>query len=100
MQLSMFRIGVLGAFFHVLVLAMMIVLSYFDMRRLTLYVQLVFLSSNALFSFCSLKLGFQFYGYGYFLATILTFAVTFVVMSRVLGRLPYQTFVLSNSSIQ
>jgi uncharacterized membrane protein len=99
LQLGMFRIGVLGAFFHMLFLAIMILLSYFDMRRLTLGIQSAFLLLNAVCTIIASRLGFQFYGYGYFAAAIITFAVSFVAISRVLNRLPYQTFVLSNSSL-
>ena len=99
LQLAMFRIGVLGAFFHVMFLVMMILLSYFDMRRMTLAIQTFFLLLNGIGTFAAMKFGFQLYGYGYFLAAIVTFAITFFAMARVLNRLPYQTFVLSNSSL-
>ena len=99
LQLGMFRIGVLGAFFHVMFLVMTILLSYFDIRRMTLAIQTLFLVLNGIGTIAAMKFGFQFYGYGYFLATIVAFALTFLAMSRVLNRLPYQTFVLSNSSL-
>ena len=99
LQLGMFRIGVLGAFFHVMFLVMTILLSYFDIRRMTLAIQTLFLVLNGIGTFAAMKFGFQFYGYGYFVATIVAFALTFLAMSRVLNRLPYQTFVLSNSSL-
>ncbi len=99
LQLAMFRIGVLGAFFHVMFLVMTILLSYFDLRRMTLAIQTLFLVLNGIGTVVALKFGFQFYGYGYFLAAIVTFALTFLAMARVLNRLPYQTFVLSNSSL-
>ena len=99
LQLGMFRIGVLGAFFHVMFLVMTILLSYFDIRRMTLAIQTLFLVLNGIGTIAAMKFGFQFYGYGYFVATIVAFALTFLAMSRVLNRLPYQTFVLSNSSL-
>ena len=98
-QIGMFRIGVLGAFFHVLFLGLSIVLSYFDLRMATLRLQLLFLATNALFTFVTLKAGVPYYGYGYFLATIITFAAAFLTAAFYLNRLPYQTFVMSNSSV-
>ena len=100
MQLGMFRIGILGAFFQVLLMAMMIILSYFDQRRIALRIQLFFLGSNALLTFISMRAGFRFYGYGYFIACLATFTVTFIALSRSLKSLPYQTFVLNNSSVR
>ncbi|HYR84022.1 MAG TPA: exopolysaccharide Pel transporter PelG [Terriglobia bacterium] len=99
-QMAVFRIGVLGAFFHVLFLTMTILLSYFDKRKLALAIQLVFLATNTIFTLLTLRMGFQFYGYGYFVSTIITFALTFLALARVLNRLPYETFVLNNSSVK
>jgi polysaccharide biosynthesis protein PelG len=98
-QLGMFRIGVLGAFFQVLFLSMTIVLSYFDMRRMTLAIQCSFLAANLLFSWVTLYLGMPWYGYGYFMACLTVFVITFLCLARVLDRLPYQTFILSNPSV-
>src|SRR5213593_535795 len=58
LQLAMFRIGVLGAFFHVMFLMMMILLSYFDMRRMTLAIQTLFLALNAIATFVAMRFGF------------------------------------------
>ncbi len=99
-QIGMFRIGVLGAFFHVLFLGLSIVLSYFDLRMATLRLQILFLVTNGVFTFMTLKAGFPYYGYGYFLATLVTFAATFLTAAHYLKWLPYQTFVLSNSSVE
>jgi uncharacterized membrane protein len=99
-QIGMFRIGVLGAFFHVLFLALSIVLSYFNLRRTTLKIQLLFLCANAILSYVTMRLGFSYYGFGYFLATLITFTAAFLATAHYLGRLPYQTFVVSNESVQ
>ncbi len=99
-QIGMFRIGVMGAFFHVLFLGLSIVLSYFDLRMATLKLQTLFLVTNAVFTLVTLKLGFAYYGYGYFLAALITFAATFLTAAHYLDRLPYQTFVLGNSSVE
>ena len=50
--------------------------------------------------FLTLKAGFPYYGYGYFFATITTFAAAFLTAAYYLKRLPYQTFVMSNSSVE
>jgi uncharacterized membrane protein len=99
-QIGMFRIGVLGAFFHVLFLGLSIVLSYFDLRMATLRLQVLFLATNGVFTWLTLKAGFPYYGYGYFLAAIITFAAAFLTAAYYLNRLPYQTFVMSNASVE
>jgi uncharacterized membrane protein len=59
----------------------------------------LFLAANALLTFISLKLGFRFYGYGYFLSALIAFAVAFVTTDYFLRRLPYQTFIRNNAPV-
>lgn len=101
LQMGIFRLGVLGSLFQVLVLVLFIVLAYFDFRRTVLGLQVLFLASNALFTWIGMQAGgFAWYGYGYFLAALLTFVVSYVVTHRLLGELPYQAFVRANQSVQ
>jgi uncharacterized membrane protein len=99
-QLGMFRIGVLGAFFHVLFLATTIIVSYFDLRSVVLKLQIVFLISNGVLTYLSMNAGFTLYGYGYFLASVIAFVCSFVVLARFIGQLPYQAFVANNPSVK
>ncbi len=99
-QIGMFRYGVLGAFFHVLLVMQFIILAYFDFRRLSMLLQLFFLVTNTLFTLISLNMGFPFYGAGYFASTLLTFVVTYYLSVRYIDDLPYRTFVLDNLSIK
>jgi polysaccharide biosynthesis protein PelG len=99
LQLSIFRIGLLGAFFHSGFLFLMIVLTYFDVRRITLAIALVFLVANCFLTIATLKLGFPYYGYGYFLSSLAAFAAAFLATAWILDRLPYQAFIRNNSSV-
>lgn len=99
-QIGIFRLGVLGALFHILLLFTMIVLSYFDLRRTMLWVNLFYLVSNALFTWATLHLGFAWYGYGYFLASLLTFCVAYVLCITSISNLSYLTFIKNNASIE
>jgi uncharacterized membrane protein len=93
LQLGIFRFGVLGAFFHVLLLCLTIILSYFELRRHVLFLTAFFLATNALFTWYSLGHGFPYYGYGYFASALLSFLVGALVAFRELGRIPYHTFI-------
>ncbi|TAE34180.1 MAG: hypothetical protein EAY65_03565 [Alphaproteobacteria bacterium] len=99
-QIGIFRLGVLGGMFHVLALFGMIVLSYFDSRSRVMWLQCFFLVSNAVFTIITLYLGFSFYGYGYFLSSLLTFMLTMAVLFRFMGDLPYHAFVTHNNAIR
>lgn len=98
MQMGVFRLAVLGAFFHMVLLFACIILSYFDLRRLVLLISLVFLVLNGVFTACSIGFGFQSYGYGYFLACLISAGVAGVLGSIAVGRLPYLAFVSVNKS--
>ncbi|MEG3639152.1 exopolysaccharide Pel transporter PelG [Magnetococcus sp. PR-3] len=99
LQLGIFRLAVLGVFFQTLSLFLMVVLTYFDARKLVVWVLMTFLVTNLLFSIISLNLGFTYYGLGYVLSTIITFATAFMVTLRFIHKLPYMTFVRNNTSI-
>ena len=92
-QLGIFRLGVLGALFHVLFLFVSIILSYFDVRRINLLLQSVFMFLNLAFTVMTLYWGFPYYGYGYFLSALVSFCLGFLVVAYYVEDLPYQTFV-------
>ena len=95
----MFRLGLVAAFFHSGFLFLMIVLAYFDARRTVLALAGTFLAANGLLTMVTLRLGFQFYGYGYFLSALIAFAAAFIATDRYIRHLPYQTFVPNNASV-
>lgn len=99
-QLGIFRFGVLGAMFQIFVLFLTVIHSYFDNRRSVLLIQGFFCVSNIAFSLVSREMGFTYYGYGYFLANLLTFALAAYTLERYVRRLPYHTFVTNNASVQ
>jgi uncharacterized membrane protein len=92
-QIGIFRLGVLGAMFHVMVMFLLLLLSYFDQRRVALRLQVLLLCCNAAFTWISRDLGFSYYGYGYFAASLVTFVAGYAVILRLLRRLPFVTFV-------
>jgi len=99
-QLGMLRLGTLAAGFHVTFIFASILLLYFDLRRSYLYLQLLFLITNAGLTGALLPLGLPYYGLGYFAASVLCFVVSAVTLYRALIRLPYLTFVANNPSVR
>lgn len=100
LELSMFRICVLGAFFHAMMLFCAIILSYFDRRVEFMIIHLVFFVTNALFTWISIELGFKFYGYGYFFASVVSFIVSMLMLFLHIRKLPYHAFITSNNSLR
>lgn len=99
-QLGIFRFGVLGAFFHILLLCLTIVLSYFERRRQVLALTMLFLVTNTVFTWYSMERGFPYYGGGYFAAALLGFVAAAVVTFRALARIPYHTFIGQPPSVR
>ncbi|MBF5094087.1 hypothetical protein F1643_05890 [Azospirillum sp. INR13] len=99
-QIGMFRFGVLGAFFQVMFLFCTVILAYFDLRARNLTAQLVYLAANAGFTLLFSRMGFPWYGYGYFLGSLIAFAVAYLMVADAVRRLPYFAFVANNPSVR
>ena len=99
-QIGIYRLGVVGAVFHTLVLFELIVFSYFDLRKTVLGINLLFLVANIVLTLVTIHLGFPYYGYGYLAAAALTFFVGLVVLVDRLSWLDYVAFIANNPSVK
>ena len=99
-QIGIFRIAMLGALFQLFFMLLTIVLSYLDLNRLTLGLHTLFLVTNTLGTVATLYLGFPYYGYGYFLASVVSFLAACLVTFRCLDDLPYHAFITGNASVR
>jgi uncharacterized membrane protein len=99
-MIPVFQIGTLSAFLQILFLFALIIISYFDLRGTLLSASAVFFVSNGAFSGASLLLGYEFYGYGYFLSVLLSLAVAYALAAKSIGRLPYMTFIGNNRGLR
>jgi uncharacterized membrane protein len=77
-----------------------VILAYFDLRRLVLAVYAVFLATNLGFTWATRAMGYPYYGYGYFMASLVTLVFAYVLTARSVQRLPYLTFVANNPSLK
>ena len=77
----------------------MIVIAYFDMREILLGVTGLFFLSNAILTVVFIPCGAAWTGYGYFLASLLSFTVAALASVWSIKRLPYMTFVANNPGI-
>ncbi len=93
LELSIFRLGTLGAFFLALIFFIVILFSYFDSQNNALKISLCLFLSNTIFTLALKKLGFLYYGLGYCLASILTFFFAAILLVRFLSKLNYHIFI-------
>jgi len=99
-DVGIFRFAVCGMFFFVFLLFATVLLTYFDARRAACGVQVFYLGINAIASYISLQLGPNYYGYGFFFASVLACGMAVLVFARVLNVLPYLTFVVNNAQLR
>ena len=83
-----------------LIVVATILLCYFDLRYDNMRLQAVFLGTNVIGAIGSIAAGFPFYGYGYFLAAMVTALYGLWLVYRRVGKLPYITFVTNNPSLR
>jgi uncharacterized membrane protein len=101
LQLGMFRLGVLGVFFHGLLLFGTIILQYFDCRKAIMWIYAYFFASNAVFTLLIMLFwGFQWYGYGYFMSACSSFILGAIVLFNHLRELQYHSFITNNNSVK
>lgn len=99
-QIGIFRLGAVGGLFQVLFVFLTVILSYFDMRSRNLCLHLFYFVANGGLTILFSQWGFVWYGYGYFVASLLAFVVAYLVVADALRRLPYLAFIGCNPSIQ
>lgn len=97
---AVFRLGVFGAAFHVLLIITMAALAYFDQRRWLMAVAATFFVLNTVFTPLSIALGSGFHGWGYAAATMMAFALGYYAAARAIAKLPYMTFIGTNTSVR
>jgi uncharacterized membrane protein len=100
LQLGIFRYGILGAFFHTMMLFLTIILSYFDCRKAPLVIYGIFLVTNMAGTWIGLQLGFPYYGTGYAFASVVSFSVAATYTVGYIRKLPYHTFITTNPAVR
>lgn len=92
MQWGMFRVALLGSMLLVLLQLMVTVMLYFEFRRQAAIVTGVYCLTNALFTMVTVRLGYEFLGYGFTIAALVSLLLGYVLLDASLRRLIYHTF--------
>ncbi|MGA9539241.1 MAG: exopolysaccharide Pel transporter PelG [Desulfobacterales bacterium] len=96
LYIHLFRVDLIGIGVQVLLLAILNVAFYLDLRRSALFLTTLFLFINVSTSWMSIRLGPQYFGFGFALATTLTSLVGLMHLNRKLNGLEYETFMLQS----
>ncbi|MDP9096919.1 MAG: exopolysaccharide Pel transporter PelG, partial [Pseudomonadota bacterium] len=100
LQYPIFRFGVLGAQFHLLLNCLLVVMSYLDLRADQVSCASSFLFLNVLLVAGLLPFGFGWDGYGYFLAALLAFLIAAAMTASRCRDLIYVAFIRNNASVR
>lgn len=92
--LPLFYVHAVAATLQILLLAVMNVFFYLDRRQENTLLMLALALGVPVFSWLSIRMGAEFFGYGVAVAMLLTLMLGLQLMNRVLGRLEYETFML------
>jgi len=92
-QISILRFGAVGTLFHFIFLASSSVVLFLDRKLAFMMLQALFLLLNSAFTIASLALGARYLGGGYFLASLVSGLIAYMVMIAVLGKVNYHTFI-------
>jgi uncharacterized membrane protein len=98
-QISILRYGALGSVFLFVFIAATSMIVFFDRRRIYALLQGTFFLLNLTLSIVSVRLGEDYYGVGYFAATVIASALALVIADQTFTRLNYLTFIGNNPSV-
>jgi uncharacterized membrane protein len=94
LYLPLLYIDVLSAGLQVMLLGLINILFYLDERKVVLWLMILFVVSNILFTLLSFQLGVAFFGYGIAASLIVTLITGLLILNAKLARLEFDTFML------
>ena len=94
--IPLFNVLLLGTSLQLLVMAVLSLIYYFDLKVEALTVTFTVAVLNAVLTYISIKLGPYFYGYGFFSALLISLLLGILLLRRVLYEIHYRTFMLNS----
>jgi uncharacterized membrane protein len=94
LYLPLLYVDVVGAGLQVVMLGILNVMFYLDLRRDVVLLTATLLVTNAAFSILSIYLGAAWFGYGFALAMLVTVLIGVWILNRRLEALEFETFML------
>ena len=94
LYLGLLKVLTVGAMLQLGFMSVLAILFYLDKRREAMKLSILFFLLNSALTWYSITLGPIFYGYGYALSLLVSFAISLVVLNRVMSRYAYETYML------
>ncbi|SNR62595.1 exopolysaccharide Pel transporter PelG [Desulfurobacterium atlanticum] len=94
LYLPLFNILLLGTYLQLVVMTIIAIHFYFDLKSYALYTTFSFALLNIIFTILSIYAGPFYYGYGFLGSLLISFLVGIFLLRRFLGEIHYRTFML------
>lgn len=94
LYIQLFNIDLVAVGMQMVLMGVLNAIFYFDYRNIALILNLMFATLNILLTMLTMVMGYNFYGYGYALATSITTFVGLMALLHKMDRLEYETFML------
>ncbi len=98
-QIAILRYGALGSVFQFIFIAATSMIMFFDRRAIYCALQILFFALNLVLSILTVRWGEDYYGVGYFSASLIASAVALIIAEQTFAKLNYLTFIGNNPSI-
>ncbi len=94
LYLSLFNVLLVGVYLQLGFMSMLALLYYIDRRIQAMWLSVAFFVLNASLSLLTIYMGPSFFGYGFAFSLLIMFCASTIVLTNLLGRLSYETFML------
>jgi uncharacterized membrane protein len=84
----------IGTLLQLLFMSILAILNYLDRKKEVMILSILFFVLNGLFTYISIYLGPEFFGYGYTVSLLVVFSVSILWLKKILNDLDYETFML------
>ncbi|OGW80868.1 MAG: hypothetical protein A2Z83_01430 [Omnitrophica bacterium GWA2_52_8] len=91
-QVLIFRMAVLGAYLHSLLLIILLIILYFDFQKMAAAVSVLFFAANAVLTYYASKSPAPYFAAGYTLASFISLALAYYWLGAKLKKLEFITF--------
>ena len=91
---NIFQIATFGALFNIFVLLIILVLLYFEVRKKALAISIIFFISNLIFTYYYSNKGIEYYGWGFFIGTLIALIAAMLILATFMRKINYTTFAL------
>jgi len=89
---NIFKVTAIGSMFNIFFFTIILIFLYFELKGRAMIIASCFFFTNIIFTLIFRNKGVEFFGYGFTLSSIVTFALSFVLYKRFLRRINYITF--------